>query len=130
MDYSLLGSSVHVILQARVLEWVAISFSRRSSQPEKEDLLPVSTIVAGFLLYLPSFRQRCYACLVLLQRRASPSVREEPRSGTTWSVGDLSWTLPLLTQGSLSPCWQVTPMSTCRVKILVLFYNLAIKTQL
>ena len=27
------GSSVHGILQARVLEWVAISFSRRSSQP-------------------------------------------------------------------------------------------------
>ena len=27
------GSSVHGILQARVLEWVAISFSRGSSQP-------------------------------------------------------------------------------------------------
>ena len=28
MDYSLPGSSIHGILQARVLEWVAISFSR------------------------------------------------------------------------------------------------------
>ena len=28
MDYSLPGSSVHGILQARILEWVAISFSR------------------------------------------------------------------------------------------------------
>ena len=27
MDYSLPGSSVHRIFQARVLEWVAISFS-------------------------------------------------------------------------------------------------------
>ena len=27
MDYSLPGSSVHGILQARVLEWVAIAFS-------------------------------------------------------------------------------------------------------
>ena len=27
MDYSLPGSSVHGILQARILEWVAISFS-------------------------------------------------------------------------------------------------------
>ena len=27
MDCSLLGSSLHGILQARVLEWVAISFS-------------------------------------------------------------------------------------------------------
>ena len=33
MDSSLPGSSVHGILQARVLEWVAIPFSRRSSQP-------------------------------------------------------------------------------------------------
>ena len=33
MDCSLLGSSVHGILQARILEWVAIPFSRGSSQP-------------------------------------------------------------------------------------------------
>ena len=32
MDCSLPGSSVHGILQARVLQWVAISFSRGSSQ--------------------------------------------------------------------------------------------------
>ena len=31
MDCSLPGSSVHRILQARILEWVAISFSRGSS---------------------------------------------------------------------------------------------------
>ena len=33
MDCNPPGSSVHGIFQARVLEWVAISFSRRSSQP-------------------------------------------------------------------------------------------------
>ena len=33
MDCSPPGSSVHRILQARILEWVAISFSRGSSQP-------------------------------------------------------------------------------------------------
>ena len=33
MDCSPPGSSVHGILQARILEWVAISFSRRSSWP-------------------------------------------------------------------------------------------------
>ena len=31
MDSSLPSSSVHGILPARILEWVAISFSRRSS---------------------------------------------------------------------------------------------------
>ena len=43
MGYSLPGSSVHGILQARILEWVAISFSRRSSQPR--DWTEVSRIV-------------------------------------------------------------------------------------
>ena len=33
MDCSLLGSSVHGILQARILEWLAMPSSRRSSQP-------------------------------------------------------------------------------------------------
>ena len=33
MDCSLPGSTVHGIFQARVLEWVAISFSRGSSRP-------------------------------------------------------------------------------------------------
>ena len=32
MDYSQPGSSVQGILQARILEWIAISFSRGSSQ--------------------------------------------------------------------------------------------------
>ena len=36
MDCSLSGSSVHRILQARILEWVAISFSRGSSQPRDQ----------------------------------------------------------------------------------------------
>ena len=34
MDCSLPGSSVHGIFQARVLEWLAISFSRGSSRPK------------------------------------------------------------------------------------------------
>ena len=34
MDYSLPGSSVHGILQARILQWVAMPFSRGSSQPQ------------------------------------------------------------------------------------------------
>ena len=45
-DCSLPGSSVHGILQIRVLEWVAVPFSRGSSQPT--DWTPVSHIVGGF----------------------------------------------------------------------------------
>ena len=36
LDCSLPGSSVHGILQARILEWAAISFSRGSSQPRDQ----------------------------------------------------------------------------------------------
>ena len=36
MDCSPPGSSIHGILQARVLEWVAISFSRGSSRPRDQ----------------------------------------------------------------------------------------------
>ena len=44
MDCSLSGSSVHGILQARILEWVAISFSRGSSRPR--DWTQVSCIAS------------------------------------------------------------------------------------
>ena len=46
MDYSLPGSSVHGIRQARILEWVAISLSRVSSQPR--DQTQVSLIAGRF----------------------------------------------------------------------------------
>jgi len=46
MDYSPPGSSVHGILQARILEWVAMPFSRGSSQPR--DQTQVSFITGGF----------------------------------------------------------------------------------
>ena len=36
MDCSLPGSSVHGILQTRILKWAAISFSRGSSQPRNQ----------------------------------------------------------------------------------------------
>ena len=41
MDRGLPGSSVHGILQARILEWVAISFSRGSSQLRDQTRDPV-----------------------------------------------------------------------------------------
>ena len=39
MDCSLPGSSIHGILQARILEWVAIPFSQRSSLPRNRTLV-------------------------------------------------------------------------------------------
>ena len=39
MNCSLLGSFVHGIFQARIMEWVAICFSRVSSQPRDQTLV-------------------------------------------------------------------------------------------
>ena len=49
------GSSVHGILQARILEWVAIPFSRGSSLPR--DWTWVSCIIAGRFWYYYLSRQ-------------------------------------------------------------------------
>ena len=52
-DCSLPGSSVHGILQVRILEWVAMSSFRGSSQPRR-DLIHVSFIscIVRDVLYL------------------------------------------------------------------------------
>ena len=47
MDYTTPGSSVQGPLQVRILEWVAIPFSRESSQPR--DQTHVSCIAGRFL---------------------------------------------------------------------------------
>ena len=74
MDDSLPGSSVHGILQARVLEWVAISFSRGPSQPRHSQPRSnqVSWITSRFLtiwiirkaqLWAPTMRQKSFQTL-------------------------------------------------------------------
>ena len=52
LDYSLPGSSVHGVFQARILEWVAISFSKGSSWPR--DLTQNSCHYRRGILYLVS----------------------------------------------------------------------------
>ena len=52
MDYSPPGSSVHGIVQARILQWVAISFSRGASRPR--DQTQVSCIVGRIFHWNPN----------------------------------------------------------------------------
>ena len=57
MDCSLLGSSVHEdSVQARMLEWIAVPSSRRSSQPRIESRSP--TLQADSLLSKPPGKPR------------------------------------------------------------------------
>ena len=51
MDCSLPGSSVHGIFQARILEWVAISFSRGSSQPRDRTHVFCISCIGRQILY-------------------------------------------------------------------------------
>ena len=48
MDYSPPSSSVHGISQARILEWVAIYFSRGSSQPKDQTCI---SFISKWILY-------------------------------------------------------------------------------
>ena len=52
MDCSQLGSSVHGILQARILEWVAMSFSRGFS-PDREVELTSPELAGRFFTTEP-----------------------------------------------------------------------------
>ena len=56
IDCSLPGSSVHGILQARILEWVAMPSSRGSSQPR--DQTHISCIAGGFFTAEPLTKPR------------------------------------------------------------------------
>ena len=65
MDCSLPGFSVHGIFQARILEWVAISFSRRSFQPR--DWTQVSHIVGRcFTIWATSWGKSQEERIILL----------------------------------------------------------------
>ena len=51
VDDSLPGSSVHGILQARILEWVAMPYSKGSSQPRDQTQVScISCIAGGFFI--------------------------------------------------------------------------------
>ena len=57
MDNSMPGSFVHGISQARIQEWVAISFSRGSSW--SSDWTRVSCIAGGFFTTEPPVKSHC-----------------------------------------------------------------------
>ena len=51
MDCSPPGSSIHGILQARILEWVAISSSRGSSQHRDQTHVSCVSCIGRWVLY-------------------------------------------------------------------------------
>ena len=92
MDCNLPGSSVHGILQARVLEWVAISFSRTSSEPR--DWIRVSCIAGRFFTLL-------LLLLLLLSRFSRVRL-----CATPWTAAHQA---PLSTEFSRQEHWSGSP---------------------
>ena len=60
------GSSVHGILQARTLDWVAVFFSRGSPQPR--DLTCISFIAGGFFTIEPLRKPKLTPCFLINTR--------------------------------------------------------------
>ena len=71
MDCSPPGSSVHGILQARILDWVAISSSRGSSQPRDQTCISCVSCIGRQMDSLPLSRLGSPADLV---KNPSPKV--------------------------------------------------------
>ena len=51
MDCSPPGSSLHGIFQTRILQWVAISFSRGPSWPSNQTYIPCASCIGRWILY-------------------------------------------------------------------------------
>ena len=67
MDCSLPGSSIHGIFQARVLEWVAISFSILKS---RDIILPTEVYLVKAMVF-PVVMYGCDSCIVTLDYKES-----------------------------------------------------------
>ena len=73
MDRSLPGFSAHGVLQARIQEWVAVPFSRGSSQPR--DQIQVSYIRGRFLTVQASREKSHNITIVILNSfQGDPSI--------------------------------------------------------
>ena len=60
MDCSPPGTSVHGILQERILEWVAMSHSRGSSQPRDRTCVSCSSCIAGRFFTTEPLGKHCH----------------------------------------------------------------------
>ena len=85
---------VHGILQTRILEWVAIPFSRGSSQPR--DRTQVSLIAGEFLTSWATRETRWVGGLFQIFWRRSGEFQKwghHPRFGLLWLPSELPWHL-------------------------------------
>ena len=84
MDYSPPGSSVHRISQARILEWVAIAFSRGSSNPGTEPMSPAWQVDSLPLSHLGISKCKIEKCYSLFSYENTEIHHFFLKSGREW----------------------------------------------
>ena len=89
MDYSTLGSSVHRIVQARILQWVAIPFPRGSSWPRDQAQVYCISCIGRRILYhweatweAPTLASKSDGWMLALPSADPGSVLEDEASST------------------------------------------------
>ena len=144
MDYySSPGSSVHGILQARTLEWVAIFFSRGSSQPR--DWTSVSCVLwilhlqmGSLLLAPPGTRIKSeyththththtHLCCLLLSHVwlfCDPMDYSSPGSSVHGisQVRILEWVAISFSRGHIQFHWQIIDIQQCKFKMYCILF--------
>ena len=91
--HSLPGSSVHGILQARILEWVAVPSSRRSSQPRDRTHVSCVFCIGRRVLYHWKVKVKSLSCVRLF--------------ATPWTV---AYQAPPSMGFSRQECWSGLPL--------------------
>ena len=78
-DSSPTGSSVHGILQARIVEWVVISYSRGSSRPRDRTQVSCIFCIGRHILYMLNHLGSLILCIVLyICQSQSPNLSLPP----------------------------------------------------
>ena len=119
MDYRLPGSSVRGIFQARILEGVAILFSRGSSRPR--DLIQVSCITDRFVTVWTTKGQPQPEGIQLGWWRGWRVLREHlgrlcgERGSEAWAASPRRWTWGWEQEGRHFQQWKLPPIKAFKV---------------
>ena len=100
MDCSLPGSSVHGLSQARILEWVAISFSRESSQPRDWSHISCVSWIGRWILYHFPTCEAWFSSYFWIKHNWTYSLI----GGARWNLFFQSWRILSLYISGFPPC--------------------------
>ena len=124
MDCSPQGSSVHGIFQARILEWVAISYSTGSSQPKYQTCVSgVSCIFRWILYHRATWEASVIKVVVVQSLVSSPSwshgLQASPSLAISWGLLKLMSIESVMPTNHLTICHLLLLLSSIFPRIRV-----------